>query len=784
MNKKRQRGWGRGELLDSLLVFGFLGLSVVFSFTWKDGQFGPASLSAPAAVGLGVLAGLRFQMVGAIGAGTLLLLIFGLSAILPLEGTDRPPPIYVFSLAGVVAGFSSITALVVGYERRSVALRDQERSLLDKIFNALPVGVWLRARDGRSIFVNDRWADFTGCTAQQIMESSDSRGLIDLGPEWEAERQEILERNDSGVRYRSLELKDNRGSSRDLTLLSLGIYIDPLEEMGTLSLLIDETALRLYENKARRSERGLRLALDSALMGFWEESLETGQVLGDANWFGLLGLEPMQDIASLDIWEARLHPGDRERVHRAYEAFLEKGEGTMRIDYRIRHDSGRYLWVQECVCVTDRNAEGRPRQLMGTMQDISERKRTESDLEQARDRAESANAAKSQFIAVVSHEIRTPLNAILGMSQFLQECEEDDERKEMAEVIHASGERLLSLVNDILDFSKIEAGRLVLEADEFPVRLLFEDCVKLFRQSASQKSLHLNLKLAEDLPEFIVGDMERIRQVMQNLLSNAIKFTDAGEVSVTVGLTSLEALPEAIRPDTDKRIEYLDDAAYPYLHVTVKDTGVGIPHEFQGELFEAFNQVDLSSTRKQGGTGLGLAICKRLVQSMGGSIWMDSEAGDGATFGFVVRAGFADNPEASPSGEGEAPAGSFAQRHPCRMLIVGDHEQSARLLGYCRELGYAPHFTADDSLTESGFGKRAYQVIFVHLDAASDARELVGLIQRHEQLVMPEAIVGFAESEETVPLKLACEGGMHTVLYGDPGMPRIQQLLREVIPGD
>ncbi len=642
MSENRKRGWGAGELLDGLLVFGFLALSVVFSFAWNDGRFGPVSLAGPAAVGLGVLAGLRFQMVGAIAAGSLQLLIWTFSALLPLTAGDTPPFFYAASMAALVGGTSAIAALVVGYERRCLSLRDQERSLLDKVFNALPVGVWLRARDGQTIFVNERWADFSDRTVDEILNSGDRLGPVDLGPDWQMELEEILEKNDRGVRYRSIALKDKSGDSRDLALLSLGIYVDPLQDLGTLSLLIDETALRLYEDKARKSERGLRLALDSARMGFWEENLEAGEVSGDANWYGLLGLEPAGDDSTLEVWESRLHPVDRDRVHRVYEDFLKTDDDTLRVDYRIRHANGHYLWVYECVSVTERYPDGRPRQLMGIMQDISERKRTEDDLEQARDRAESANTAKSHFIAVVSHEIRTPLNAILGMSQFLLEGETCDERQEMIEVIHDSGERLLALVNDILDFSKIEAGRMALESNEYPVRLLFEDCVRLFRQRAGEKSLKLNLELAQDLPEFLVGDMERIRQVTQNLLSNAIKFTDDGEVIVEVGLVGIEGLPPAIYSEVVNHIGYLDKVEHAYLQVLVKDTGIGISPENHGELFQAFSQVDVSSTRKQGGTGLGLAICRRLVHAMGGAIWMDSEAGKGATFGFVVRTGFAE----------------------------------------------------------------------------------------------------------------------------------------------
>ena len=185
---------------------------------------------------------------------------------------------------------------------------------------------------------------------------------------------------------------------------------------------------------------------------------------------------------------------------------------------------------------------------MGTMQDISARKRIEIDLKQAKDRAEAGNRAKGHFIATISHEIRTPLNAIIGLSSFLNESELDEEQLDLSQTIYSSGKSLLFLVNDILDFSKIEAGRLDLEMQEFPLHLCFEDCVKLFKIRAAELNVTLRLTLDPALTEFALGDMERLRQIVQNLLANALKFTDAGEVGIAVRPVKLSELPVERRP--------------------------------------------------------------------------------------------------------------------------------------------------------------------------------------------------------------------------------------------
>lgn len=265
--------------------------------------------------------------------------------------------------------------------------------------------------------------------------------------------------------------------------------------------------------------------------------------------------------------------------------------------------------------------QGKSIYLLVTFLDLTEHKQAEVALRLAKETAEAAAQAKSDFMANMSHELRTPLNAVINMTNLLLESSLTAQQYEFASIVSVSGKSLLSVVNDVLDFSKMEAGKLTLDYAPFHLRSCIEQAVDIVATKVDEKRIGFAYTLQQGAPEFLVGDAQRIQQILINLLSNGIKFTDYGEVVLTVECEE----------------SFLRGAFFQMLHVSVQDTGVGIPPDRMNRLFHSFSQADTSMTRKYGGTGLGLAISKRLTELMGGTIWAESEEGKGSTFRFAIR---------------------------------------------------------------------------------------------------------------------------------------------------
>ncbi|MBS0656923.1 MAG: PAS domain S-box protein [Verrucomicrobia bacterium] len=370
------------------------------------------------------------------------------------------------------------------------------------------------------------------------------------------------------------------------------------------------------EAQLRANEQRLSLVLEASSFDYWDYDLRTRNVVSSQRWLRRLGYEP-DELPGSDM-EALQHPDDKPRVEAAMRAHLEGRTPGFGVEYRLAEKNGGWRWFYLRGRVVESDENDRPVRLAGVSLDISDRKQLEFELREAKEAAESASRAKSEFLATMSHEIRTPMNGIIGMAGVLRGTPLTTLQRECLDALGTSAEALLEILNDILDFSKIESSKLELSPTEFSLRELVESVVDLLAPRAHAKGLELSSVLRAPLPERVRADEGRLRQILVNLVSNAVKFTERGEVLLRV---------QALGPT--------NGAAR--LRFSIRDTGVGIPAEAVTRLFSPFVQVDAGTARRYGGTGLGLAICKRLVELMDGQIGVDSEPGVGSTFWFEVQ---------------------------------------------------------------------------------------------------------------------------------------------------
>jgi PAS domain S-box-containing protein len=669
--------------------------------------------------------------------------------------------------AGRHSGFVILQNDITARRKSEQKLAEKEHQLSFMLEN-VPIGVsWVRyLPDGRRIDYNNetffrisglRREDLTDHAvvraishAEDLRRQDELRGQFERGEVDEYRLEKRYLRPDGRLVWVLLICRGYRRADGSLE-----------QEISTVQ---DITERKLAEQQLAYKEALLRFVFDAVPVGIHLHTVELlpGQprretrLINDAHR-RITGLEN-NEVEHDEIFAEISDPAEYARQRELY-ARLQNGEiDRYKLEKRYLRRDGSTVWVLLSVRrFTAPDNHGY--QDIATVVDITESKLHAEEMRAAKEAAEAANVAKSQFLAMMSHEIRTPMNGVIGMTSLLLDTPLTSSQQDYTETIRASGESLLTIINDILDFSKIEAGSMELEQETFNVRDCVEGALDLMAARAVEKKLDLLYEIADGVPGSIRGDATRLRQVLVNLLGNAIKFTETGEVLLRV----------RSRPQSDGCVE---------LEFTVQDTGIGIPAGALDRIFESFTQVDASITRRFGGTGLGLVIARRLVELMGGRIAVQSEVGQGSTFTFTVPAEVVASAPRPYLTVGKSSLGGR------RLLVIDDNATNRRILSAQGEQ-WGMTVTALDSGTaaltalESGvkFDVAILDLQMPDMDGITLARRLRELPAAEK---LPLILLSSLGQRELVP-----NDGLFASVLGKPVKPaRLNEVLVGVLRGN
>jgi len=477
-----------------------------------------------------------------------------------------------------------------------------------------PVGIFQTDASGQCTYVNLRWCEIAGLSEEDAMGDG---WITSIHPDdrhrmVHAWRSAIAAHEEFVLEFRFIDQFKN---IRWVTGRALQITDDQGQPAGYIGTLNDITELKEVHRKLGEREEMYRLLSTNSgdMVSLYKADAAATRVFVSPSVRYILGYEPDELIGQSPY--VLIHPEDVERVRGMISDIIRHGTITI-MEYRLRKKNGEFIWLESNARpFLDRN--GNMLGFQSSAREITKRKQFEASLQEAKEKAEEATLAKSQFLSRMSHEIRTPMNAIIGLTNLLLLDRPRENQREQLGLLKFSGENLLTIINDILDFSKIEAGKIALEHVDFDLAQLIAKTKDMLDHNAQQKGIPLQLAYDNTLPIMVKGDSVRLAQVITNLVGNAIKFTESGCVTLTV---------EDKGPQNDKRA----------VRFSVTDTGIGIEPGKLDTIFNSFVQADSDTTRKYGGTGLGLSIARNLVNLMGSDIAVESVPGVGSTFSFTL----------------------------------------------------------------------------------------------------------------------------------------------------
>jgi PAS domain S-box-containing protein len=577
-----------------------------------------------------------------------------------------------------LALLGNLAAVEIVRKHSSGALEGQ-LNFLQQLIDAIPTPIFYKDKKGVYLGCNRAFESFTGLTKEKMV----GKTVYELFPE---DLADIYYKTDNslfqspGIQIYEASAVHADGTRRDV-MFNKAAYFDTKGRLaGLVGVILDITERKRSEEALQEARDYLNKVINLISDPIFVKDEKHRLVLVNDAECNLIGRPPEEILGKTDY---DFFP--KEQVNVFWEMddeVFRTGKENVNEEVITDNQGVTHTIVTKKVLYEDKAGD---KFIVGIIRDITDRKKAEDELRRAKDAAEDAARAKSEFLANMSHEIRTPMNAVIGLTGLLLNTDLNSDQHECVEIINSSGEALLAIINDILDYSKIEGGKRELEQQPFDLYECIESSMDLVAPKAAEKGIRLARTIDDQVPQSIIGDFTRLRQILVNLLSNAVKFTEAGHVSVTVASQQKGGRYE--------------------LCFTVRDTGIGIPPEKMNRLFQSFSQIDMSTTRKYGGTGLGLAISKKLTEMMGGKIWAESEMGKGSAFHFTILA------ETAPIGK------------PVRKLSKLEELPASRL-------GSLKLLLAEDNIVNQKVAQRMLKKLGYHADVVANGLEVLQALER------------------------------------------------------
>jgi PAS domain S-box-containing protein len=509
---------------------------------------------------------------------------------------------------GKLSEFQSVGRDITERIEAEAALRESERKYRLLAENSRDV-IWTTSIDSRISYVSPTIELLTGDTAEEMMKKSLDQLLT---PESMNILQRLIENRELTKKPAEFEIRRKDGTVIWTESAITKIRDQDGKVVSFMGVTRDISERRRIEHALRESEEKYRRLIENMSDIVYVLDMSGGIVYVSPVVSAVAGFRP-EEIIGRHMTEF-VHPEDLPVLYEQFHKAIT-GQKADIVEYRLYKKNREFFWARTSAIPNFNN--GIIENVQGILTDITDLKQTEEELRKAKEAAEAANRFKSDFLSNMSHEIRTPMNAILGFTELLSSLIEDRQQKSYLEAIQSGGKSLLTLINDILDLSKIEAGKLDIRYEPVNPHDIFNDIRQIFEIRLFEKHLEFITDISPNIPESLLMDEVRIRQILINLIGNAVKFTESGYVKISATCKMQRATCD--------------------LMITVEDTGIGVPPESQGRIFEAFMQQEGQSAKKYGGTGLGLAITKRLVEMMNGSIVLESEPGRGSIFRIMLR---------------------------------------------------------------------------------------------------------------------------------------------------